>query len=243
VAVSPDGRTVVSGATDDTLRVWTRAGQLRATLPAPFHVNTVAISSDGTLAVSTGGNQDVSVWTLPDFTLRQQLRSPVPLTDRAIFTDAAFSPAGHLLAASAGGTVTVWDSTHATPLLTIRPHDGMINAIAFSHDGRALAVVTGRAVTLWNATTGRLITQAPDHQQSANAVAFSPDGHLLATAGDDRTIVIRDPQIFDPSIPSPHTPLPSRHWPSLPTAQPWHPPGMTARPSCGTPTTGLRRKT
>ncbi len=45
--------------------------------------------------------------------------------------------------------------------------------------------------------TGRL---EKAHERSVTAIALSPDGRLLATGGDDRRVVLRDPQTFQPLL-------------------------------------------
>ena len=66
VAVSPDGRRIVSGSHDDTVAVWDlEAG----TLHPPAHraqdrVNSVAVSPDGRRIVSGSEDKTVAVWDL-----------------------------------------------------------------------------------------------------------------------------------------------------------------------------------
>jgi predicted NACHT family NTPase len=66
VAVAADGRTAVSGSSDQTVRVWDLAsGTCRATLQGHTGwVRSVAVAADGRTAVSGSSDQTVRVWDL-----------------------------------------------------------------------------------------------------------------------------------------------------------------------------------
>ena len=66
VAFSPDGKTVVSGSGDGTVRVWDVAsGQSLRTLEAtPTAVKAVAFSPDGKTVVSGSGDRTLRVWPI-----------------------------------------------------------------------------------------------------------------------------------------------------------------------------------
>ena len=58
VAFSPDGRRIVSGSFDSTVKVWdASSGQEILTLKGPGSVDSVAFSPDGRRIVSGGGEQ------------------------------------------------------------------------------------------------------------------------------------------------------------------------------------------
>ena len=67
MAFSPDGKRIVSGSWDDTIKVWdTKTGQLLGTLKGHTDgVNGVAFSPNGTRIVSGGDDKTVKIWTLP----------------------------------------------------------------------------------------------------------------------------------------------------------------------------------
>ena len=64
VAFSPDGKRIVSGSEDQTLKVWdATSGQETLTLNGHSgRVMSVAFSPDGKRIVSAGGDQTLKVW-------------------------------------------------------------------------------------------------------------------------------------------------------------------------------------
>ncbi len=68
VAITPDGKRVVSASSDNTLKVWEpETGTLLRTLEGHAgSVNAVAITPDGKRAVSASSDTTLKVWELGD---------------------------------------------------------------------------------------------------------------------------------------------------------------------------------
>src|SRR5262249_34581175 len=107
VAFSPDGKMVVSGSGDRTLRVWdVVSGQSLRTLQGhTSDVNAVAFSPDGKMVVSGSYDGTLRVW---DVSSGQSLRT---LTGHTSTVNAvAFSPDGKMVVSGSGDrTLRVWD--------------------------------------------------------------------------------------------------------------------------------------
>ena len=65
VAISSDGKTIVSGSEDNTIKIWDLAkGSLKETLTGhTWVVTSVAISPDGENIVSSSDDKTIKVWS------------------------------------------------------------------------------------------------------------------------------------------------------------------------------------
>ncbi len=192
LAVSRDGRTIVSGTADGAAHLWALDASYRASLLATLRggsalVETVTISPDGRL-VAVGGDDSVTwLWDISDRSHPRLLRRLTGAT--GYITQVTFSPDSRTLAAgSIDKSVRLWDvSDPGAPRELGRPLTGptsYVYSVAFSPDGRTLAVGSDdKTVWLWDladrAQPRRLaVLTGPD--SLVYSVAFDPAGSRLA---------------------------------------------------------------
>ncbi|MFJ1643818.1 WD40 repeat domain-containing protein [Streptomyces sp. NPDC088258] len=195
VVFTPDGRTLITGSADHTVRLWkvspAAGGPLRAApLDAGGPIRALALSRDGrTLAVAADG-ETVRLWRLRPGAVSGgagTLRLPGRVDSLA------WHPDGRTLAAAVDdGTISLLDTRTRRTLGRLTGHQGEVSSLAFSPDGRTLASGgADRTVRLWDTTRpaeARSAAVLTGHGRRVHTVAFSPDGRTLASGSEDRSV-------------------------------------------------------
>jgi len=194
------GVNVVSG--DDSARtfVWDIQKRTRKGLYYGDHkrgVENVSINSDNTLAVSTGADDLIAVWRIPEPKRVAGLQGT-----GAVATAATFHPLRNelLVGELTGSRVIVYTVAGNTlkPLRSARAHDGQgVVFAAWSPDGSRIVTCGKNAIaTVWDAKTLKPIANLRGHEDWVWRAAFTPNGKYLATSSPDRTIRIWDMKTF-----------------------------------------------
>jgi WD40 repeat protein/tetratricopeptide (TPR) repeat protein/cell division protein FtsB len=185
VAFSPDGKLMVSGSHDHTVKLWdARTGKEVKTLTGHRgKVYGVAFSPDGKRVASSSLDNTVRLW---DVNSGKPVRV---LPHQYGVSNVAFSPHGKRVA-TAAYLGTVWDVETGQPLFTL-PDYHEVSYITFDPQGRYLATAGyDQMVKLWDAQSGKWIRDFVGHAGKVRSVAFSPDGATLASASDDQTVAL-----------------------------------------------------
>ncbi len=186
LAVSRDGRWMVSGSADGTIYTWDLAtGDQRHQLAPPGRaVISVAFILNDRYVVGSNGAKEIAVWDFRD----GQLTNSLP-AGKSYLASIAASPDGELVAwglrPASNDNVLVWDAARRRGLRSLSCV-GEARSLAFSPEGRRLLTGdTGRSLICWDLTTGSQLFHGTS-EQPIMQVAFSPDGRHVATTSSQQ---------------------------------------------------------
>ena len=193
VAFSPDGKYIVSGSDDLTLKVWDhKTKELNSTAKGhKMSVSSVAFSPDGKYIVSGSFDQTLKMWNNKLMYLIRTIEASSQ-ADWVCAISITVSPdSRNIVSGSGDGTLKLWEAANGQLIYTLKGHKDAVNSLAFSPDGNY--IVSGsrdKTLKLWNALDGRLIHTMEGHKYWINSVAFSPNGKHIVSGSVDKTLML-----------------------------------------------------
>ncbi len=194
VALSPDGRFLVSGSEDSLLKLWDIASgkEMRTFAGHSNWVLSVAFSPDGKRVYSSSRDCLIKAWDV------QSGKDLLTFTGHNSWVNSiALSPDGKFLVSCAENTeLFLWDTVTGQKIREFKGHDDDIQAVAYSPDGtRILSAGKDKVLKLWDVNSGKCISTMGalfGHKKTVQAVAFSPDGKYAASGSEDNTALLWD---------------------------------------------------
>ncbi|MBF0605936.1 MAG: metallophosphoesterase [Magnetococcales bacterium] len=190
VVISTDGKKIISGSVDRTLRIWdmTTGNMLYTLKEHRDKVNSVAISVDSEKIVSGSDDKTVRIWDMLTGSLIDTLKG-----HDGFVTSVAISMDGKIVSGSRDNTLRIWDMATGTLIDTLKGHRDNVNSVTISTNG--MNIVSGSSdstLRIWDMATGRLIYILKGHIARVNSVAISADGTKIVSGSSDNTLRIWD---------------------------------------------------
>ncbi len=202
--ISADGRWLVSGSLDGTVRLWDlKADDISGSsveLSGHAGVLTAAfITADSRWIVAGSWNMPIrqrgSVY-LWDLHAEQPSKMPVHLPNDAGVSAAAASVNGRwLVTGSVDGAVRHWDLHAVAPsssAVLLHDHEQLTMAVAIDSTGQRIAAQNGVNLRLWNLTSDGIRRESYSltaQKFAAGVLKISPDDRWLISGGTDGSIV------------------------------------------------------
>ena len=189
---SPDGKYIISGGNDATIRLWEvhTGRELRVFEGHLAAVTSIAYSPDGRFVVSGSEDMTLRLW---DVTNGKEIRRFQG--HEAAVNSVAYYPNGkYVISGGNDQTLRMWEVSTGEEVKILKGHDDPVNSVSVSLNGKYLVSASwDGTLRLWDAGKGKKLKIFKGHESGANAVAFSPDAEFMVSGGDDNTLRLWKP--------------------------------------------------
>jgi len=190
----PGGKQILFAASDHHIKLLDlqskKVSNLSADKGHKSYVTGLAITPDGSVAISSGLDKAVYLWDIKKGKLLQELED----SSSAEYVSASVSADAQSAAAGGGdGVVRVWDvAKKRLKYRLTRKNSEQYWSTTFSPDGKILATGDTQQITLWDMNTGKIFEELKGHQNAVLSLHFSNDGQRLYSSSRDATIRVWD---------------------------------------------------
>ena len=190
-AFSPDRKRALTGAQDNTVRLWdVESGRcLHVFEGHTSWLRGVAWSGDQRRALSGSRDQTVRLWDVKTGSCLRVFQGH----ENSVRSVAWSGDDRHALSGSVDATVRLWDVETGSCLGVLTGHLKLVWSVAWSGDDRhALSGSRDQTVRLWHVATGRCLRVLEGHTADVRSVAWSGDDRHALSGSVDRTLRLWD---------------------------------------------------
>ena len=190
IVFAPDGRTLISGSIDGTIRFWDcwTGTETRKLAAHSGGVNSIVLSKDGKVLASGSYDRSAKTWNAVSGDHIKSFHGSLS----QIFSVALSADGATLVTASESGTVRIW-SPYGHQLNTIRGNGSGSWCLALSPDSETIASGTySGTINLNKMETGEFIRSIEVGRGVVMGLAWSPDGQRLISGSRNGPVNVWD---------------------------------------------------
>jgi len=187
LAVTPNGKQVISGSFDKTIKVWSlkTGAEIHTLRGHSDSVTAIAVTPDGKQVISGSSDKTIKVWSLKTGAEIHTLRGH---SDSV--TAVAVTPDGkQVISGSSDKTIKVWSLATGSEIYTVGIYSKFVSALAITPNGKQ--VISGsfdKTIKIWSLETGLEIYTPGSYSKFASALAIIPDDKPTVLGSFDETI-------------------------------------------------------
>ena len=194
---SPNGKWVVTAASDNAARVWdARTGEpVSEPMRHDDKIRSVCFSPDGNRVLTASWDKTARIWEAETGKSVGQ-----PMRHDLWVNSACFSPDGNFVVTAAwDACAMVWDAKTGKPVSAPMGHHDQVCSANFSPDGKWVVTASeDRTARVWDARTGKPVSKPMSHMEIVFSASFSPDSKRVVTASGDGSAQVWDAATGDP---------------------------------------------
>lgn len=208
---SPDGKTIISGSFDSTVRVWNaqtgvelkalkevavkksniyKQGILEPSSSFEGEIHSLVYSPNGLVIATGSSDYDIRLWDSQTYAALNTLSG-----HKGLVTALAYSPDGRtIVSASNDKTIIIWNADTGEIIHTVDGYSEIVTTLSYSQDGKTIASASGGTIAsdgqirILDATNGALLTILSGHSKGINSITYSPDSKVIISGSDDETL-------------------------------------------------------